>query len=362
MPSSASPAWPVLARRTWLRAAWATGLAWGLTGCSTMSTTTASSPSLELAGLRLHPAALPHSGWLDWRDPRSGQVWRVWLQMPESTPEQAPVESGYPALLVLDANAIFPLAAQWARLQQTRPVYVRGDPCIIIGIGHASEALFNSEQRKRDYTPGAPGAQPAEGGAEVLLDFLEHTLLADWGPRLRLNPQRLGLFGHSLSGLLVLHALYTRPHLFNDYYAASPSIWWNDAYLLQEQAAFVQARAADYRAGGPLHARVHLSAGSLEEPTGQARPSSAPPTGQRHTVRLQITRAREMAQQLAALQWPQLQAQFALWPDLTHGDTMMPALMQAVANTARPKAWKDADYGLRETHSPAARGGVQRGG
>lgn len=308
----------------------------------TDSRTSSPLPTSPLADHPMHPTQLPLSGWLDWEDPRSGHTWRVWLQMPEFP---APPE-GYPALVVMDGNAIFPLAAQWARLQQTRPVYVRGEPCVIIGIGHPGDALFHSDSRKRDFTPPAPDVKPPEGGADVLLDFLQNVLLADWMARIPLNPQRLGLYGHSLSGLFVLHALFTRPTLFTDYYAVSPSIWWHDAWLLQEQARFVASQPDHYRQGADQRANVFLYAGSLEEPSGE-RPANAPPTGQRHTVRLQITRAREMAQQLQALQWPQLQSSFHLWPDLTHGDTMMPSLMQAVGNMSMPKAWKDADYGLR---------------
>ncbi|RMX04165.1 alpha/beta hydrolase [Corticibacter populi] len=323
-------------------------LALSLAGCATSTTMMSSPPPLSIADHPMHPTRLPLSGWLDWEDPRSGHIWRVWLQMPEAPP---PPE-GYPALVVLDGNAIFPLAAQWARLQQTRPAYVRGEPCVIIGIGHPGDALFDPVARRRDYTPPAPGVEPPEGGSDVLLDFLQQVLLADWVQRIPLNPRRLGLYGHSLSGLLVLHTLFTRPELFTDYYAASPSIWWQDAYLLQEQAYFTAHYATRYAAAAPAdaggRANVFLYAGSLEEPSGEARPANAPPTGQRHTVRLQITRAREMAAELQALQWPALQAQFHLWPDLTHGDTMMPSLMQAVGNMSMPKAWKDADYGLRQ--------------
>ncbi|THU04574.1 alpha/beta hydrolase [Lampropedia puyangensis] len=350
MPTRSLPLPPSLlpaSRRHFLHQSMAlAGAGLWLSGCTTAMNNTPP----RIADHPMHHTRMPLSGWLDWEDPKSGHVWRVWLQMPESPP---PAE-GYPALVVLDGNAIFPLAAQWARLQQTRPAYVRGEPSIIIGIGHPSDTLFDSAKRNRDYTPPAPGAKAPEGGAEHLLDFLEHVLLADWIERLPLNRSKMGLFGHSLSGLFVLHSLFTRPALFTDYYAASPSIWWNDAYLLQEQAAFTQQYAKRYAAvpteanlADVAHANVFLYAGSLEEPSSEARPANAPTTGQRHTVRLQITRAREMAAELSALQWPSLKAQFHLWPDLTHGDTMMPSLMQAVTNTGMPKAWKDADYGLR---------------
>lgn len=321
-----------------------------LSGCATRPLTPMPALPLtpSLADHPMHPTRLPLSGWLDWQDPHSGHTWRVWLQMPELPAG----EEGYPALVVLDGNAIFPLAAQWSRLQQTRPAYVRGEPCVIIGIGHADDQMFNSELRKRDLTPPAVGAAPGEGGADALLDFLQNVLLADWIQRIPLNPKRLGLYGHSLSGLFVLHSLFTRPSLFTDYYAVSPSIWWNDAFVLQEERQFIARDAALYSASSDQQANIYLYAGSLEEPHGEARPANAPPTGERHNVRKQITHARELAQRLQDLHWPHLHAQFHLWPDLTHGDTMMPSLMQAVGNMGMPKAWKDADYGLKNQATP----------
>ncbi|HCE8339908.1 TPA: ferric enterobactin esterase PfeE, partial [Pseudomonas aeruginosa] len=48
------------------------------------------------------------------------------------------------------------------------------------------------------------------------------------------------LWGHSYGGLLVLHALFTRPGEFARYAAASPSLWWRDGAILGERAGLEQ--------------------------------------------------------------------------------------------------------------------------
>ena len=46
---------------------------------------------------------------------------------------------------------------------------------------------------------------------------------------------RRALWGHSYGGVLVLHALFTRPDAFSTYAAADPSLWWGQGWLLEEE-------------------------------------------------------------------------------------------------------------------------------
>ena len=46
---------------------------------------------------------------------------------------------------------------------------------------------------------------------------------------------RRALWGHSYGGVLVLHALFTRPDAFSTYTAADPSLWWGQGWLLEEE-------------------------------------------------------------------------------------------------------------------------------
>ncbi|MNN01052.1 Ferri-bacillibactin esterase BesA [compost metagenome] len=55
----------------------------------------------------------------------------------------------------------------------------------------------------------------------------------------RVDQTKQALFGHSLSGLFVLVALFNRPDLFQYYLVTSPSIWWNDHEIVESTEQFL---------------------------------------------------------------------------------------------------------------------------
>jgi predicted alpha/beta superfamily hydrolase len=120
------------------------------------------------------------------------------------------------------------------------------------------------------------------GGQEVFLDFIEHDLRPAIAQRLAVDPQRQALFGHSLGGLLTLHALYTRPHLFQTWLAADPSLWWDGGSILREEQAFLAGvQAAGNRLRTPLRLLIERSGGSrrtarAERPAAGAGAAPAP--------------------------------------------------------------------------------------
>jgi tetratricopeptide (TPR) repeat protein len=59
--------------------------------------------------------------------------------------------------------------------------------------------------------------------------------------RYRVQPYRV-LAGHSFGGLFVIHALITRPELFNSYIAVSPSLQWSDEATLKRAEEFFKTR------------------------------------------------------------------------------------------------------------------------
>ncbi len=64
--------------------------------------------------------------------------------------------------------------------------------------------------------------------------------------QLALDARHQTLWGHSYGGLAVLHALFTRPGMFSDYAAASPSLWWRDGVVLSEADGLAE-RLKDHR-------------------------------------------------------------------------------------------------------------------
>lgn len=99
----------------------------------------------------------------------------------------------------------------------------RMPPMIVVGI-------FNTD-RTRDLTPyrdrddETDGPMASAGGADRFLQFIETELVPWVEDRYRTEKFR-AFAGHSFGGLLAMHALATRPDLFNAVVAVSPSLPW----------------------------------------------------------------------------------------------------------------------------------------
>src|SRR6185295_18108602 len=99
--------------------------------------------------------------------------------------------------------------------------------------------------RARDLTPPKATTKnaagdlqfPTSGGADNFLKFFETELIPEIEKQYRTQPYRI-LAGHSLGGLFAIHAMITKPGLFNSYIAVSPSLQWDNAEELK--------RAEDY--------------------------------------------------------------------------------------------------------------------
>lgn len=104
----------------------------------------------------------------------------------------------------------------------------------------------------------------AHGGADELLAFIQDSVRPYvLGTVLQgLKPEREVLVGHSYGGLCTLHALFSGKTVFDTFIALSPSIWWSDSYLLQEEHDFM-ASSRNQAQNGPL--RVYLSYGYYEQ-------------------------------------------------------------------------------------------------
>ena len=125
-----------------------------------------------------------------------------------------------PVLYVTDAQA------QFAHTVTTVEFLSRNGripPLLVVG-------LFNTD-RTRDLTPykdGTPDTDtrlPTAGGADRFLQFFETELIPWVEGRYRTEPYRV-FAGHSFGGLFGVHALATRPGLFNATISVSPTLAW----------------------------------------------------------------------------------------------------------------------------------------
>lgn len=178
--------------------------------------------------------------------------WRILVSLPEMP---APA-TGYSAIVTLDGSKTAPLFR--AQRDATAP-----DAAVaIVGITYAG-----ASRRWRDFTalatepvdplPGtwvAPPGSPS-GGRQAFLRMIQTQLLPALQQALPLDPTDVTLFGHSLGGLFVMHALFARPALFRRYAVADPSTWWNAGATVDEAIAFAGGVQA---AGGRMEPRTLL--------------------------------------------------------------------------------------------------------
>ncbi len=174
-----------------------------------------------------------------------------------SIPSAEPPEEGFPIIYMLDGNSHFQYGRDVVRLQSRNAPKTFVAPAIVVGIGHHGNEKEVSKQRFHDFTPfsdqysypdrlKARGVELGpHGGAEKLLDFMEQELMLEISRRYTVDSRCQTIFGHSLGGLFVLFALFTRSQLFTNFLACSPSIWWNDHEILEYESKFYKNTILD---------------------------------------------------------------------------------------------------------------------
>lgn len=210
-----------------------------------------------------------------------GHSYRLFVSWPAGEPPAA----GWPVLYLLDGADHFASATETARRLARAGARSGVVPGVIVGIDSGP-----LPRRVLDYTPsapryaipaGAPAHGLAIGGADAFLTFMERGVVPRIAGRWRIDPARRTVAGHSFGGLLVLHALFTRPELATRYAAVSPSLWYGADLLAREErqrrpidGARVLVAVGDERgpdanagaAGEALAARLGVGARYLDLP------------------------------------------------------------------------------------------------
>ncbi|WP_082501151.1 alpha/beta hydrolase-fold protein [Methylobacterium sp. Leaf88] len=255
--------------------------------------------------------------------------WRITLYVP---PGEVPAD-GWPVLYLLDGNAVTATAIDIERVQAPYPDATGiATRFVVVGIGYPGDDPYDGLRRSWDYTP-PPGRSypPAQlggppirtGGADAFLRFVLDDLRPAIARRCRVDPSRQAVFGHSFGGLFVLHALARAPAAFSHWIAASPSIYWEDAVVLESIAELEKA--------SPNGARVLLLAGAYEEALAPFQ--RVAPDHEARRARLASTRTveltRAMTERLSRISG--VTSTFSLIPGRTHMTVLPEALNEAVA-------------------------------
>lgn len=133
-------------------------------------------------------------------------------------PGYAADSRAYPVLYLTDAERQFGHTVTTVEFLSRNG---RMPPMIVVG-------LFNTD-RTRDLTPYKDSDSdlqlPTAGGGDRFLQFIE-TELVPWVEGQYRTQKFRAFAGHSFGGLFAVHALATRPDLFNALIAVSPSLPW----------------------------------------------------------------------------------------------------------------------------------------
>ena len=94
--------------------------------------------------------------------------------------------------------------------------------------------------RKRDFTfptaiEGDKKSYPTTGHSDKFISFIEKELQPYIQAKYKTNANK-ALIGQSLGGLLATEILIKKPALFNKYIIISPSLWWDNASLLNQDS------------------------------------------------------------------------------------------------------------------------------
>ena len=249
-------------------------------------------------------------------------------------PEIPPPAAGHPVLYVLDGNALFPLLAQQMRLLAARPESDPVDSPLIVGLGYPGDAPYDQDARAADYTLAPQRLSGVEQpGAAHFLDFI--ALRVD--PLLRahypVDRTRTTLLGHSYGGLFTLYALFAQTPLFQNFVAASPSLWWGNGALLPLRDRYLAEMADAQLTRTPRS--LLITVGELEEHPADASSAgqALSPRAQRQARRRLVSNARAMIDSLKGL--ATLHPRFRLIPDADHGSVILPTSALALGLAAK---------------------------
>lgn len=110
---------------------------------------------------------------------------------------------------------------------------------IVVGVTNTDRTRDLTPAKSTEKNPAGELRFPTAGGADNFLKFFETELIPEIEKQYRVQPYRI-FAGHSLGGLFAIHAMITKPGLFNSYVAVSPSLQWENAEALKRAEDFLK--------------------------------------------------------------------------------------------------------------------------
>jgi uncharacterized protein len=168
----------------------------------------------------------------------------------------------YPVIYLLDGSADEDFIHIVGLVQFNSFSWINRVPkSIVVGIA--------TVDRRRDFTypttiPEDREKYPTTGHSNKFIAFLEKELQPFIEKNYRTNNSKT-IIGQSLGGLVATEILFKKPALFDKYIIISPSLWWDNGSLLNQNPSILQAGFAD-------HTDIYLGVGKEGlTPTKQPR-------------------------------------------------------------------------------------------
>ena len=224
-------------------------------------------------------------------------------------------------VFMVDANAQFPiLLNSYAKIyangakQNAKAVSKLNKTVLIVGIGYDSPLAYDTKRRTRDLTPAASGEEYANGGgAAEFYDFVKDELFPLVDKKYSTAKSDKIYFGHSFGGLFGIYALLRDDGIFDEFFIASPSLWWGESQLIRDALDEGKFRSN-------LKAKfIMLVAGSSEMRKGK-------------TDKAGILKAADLAE---ILKTKGLSCEFKLYEGASHGEVIPLALQDLALFTQR---------------------------
>jgi predicted alpha/beta superfamily hydrolase len=162
------------------------------------------------------------------------------------TPSKMRSTDQYPVIYLLDGESFISMAG--GQVQYLSESYKIIPSMIVVGIKSTdrfkdltpTHSLL-SPDGKRDSSANSPFKK--SGGGDKFLQFLKEELFPYIEANYPTAPYRI-LYGHSLGGLMAVHALLNHTDLFNAYIAISPSFQWDERATLKIAANKLNSKNA----------------------------------------------------------------------------------------------------------------------
>lgn len=334
--------------------------------CSFLAFTALATTSARADSTKLFPAeaAIPNSRIVYFVSAIDREPYALQISIPIFAPRP---KTGYPVIYVLDGELYFPEAA-------IASDFLGEKAAVVVGIGHGAlndktviaryarhrpgkgkpmdgATALNAFQTMRDYDfkwPVRPEHRaPAfvekfigseTGDVTAFLQVIEKEIKPKVETLIPIDRNNQALFGHSAGGLAVVRALFTEPNAFRSFIAASPSLWYDGASILQSENKFAAAIIS-----GRTAPRVLITVGALEpdnlEPnkddlakfTPEQRAAIVPYGKMLASWPGMVSGARDLAARLKALHGkPGYHAEFQLIADQDHPNSAYVAIVRAM--------------------------------